>query len=920
MRIQPAPAAALSSPVMFSLARLLRRPHLLATAVALACLVPAALAQQNWRWAHTLPASVSWNDVAHGNGLYVAVGSGGTIASSPDGLVWTVRRMTDSFSVLNGVAFAEGRFVAVGMGAVTRVGAALILTSPDGITWTANDSLAATVAAQLTDVTYGAGTWVVTGFGGTRLLTSPDAATWTSRTVPGIGSPSRVVFGGGRFVANAGNHTGFTSTDGITWTSVTVAPANSFLGAVAFSAGKFLLVGRDNNFNASAYTSTDGTTWTSAGAISGTSGSVGFTAAAGSATGFVAAGGNLLYTSPDGLVWTARTSALPLAPRQLDNNRENVATAAFANNQFFVTGIYGSITTSPDGTAWTRRSLGTVAQLGSVLHDGNRYIVSGSGGTILTSPDAIAWTQLVTGSTADFQHLATNGTRFVVAGFNGIFQSTNLTAWTAVTGTNFDRWTAAAYGGGRFVVANSATTLGVRHSTDGVTWSAAVGIPGAGGNTNGLLHGNGLFVLTMSGFGTTPSKIYTSTDATVWTQRAATLLTTTTQLRSLAFGNGRFVALTGNQQALVSTDGLEWRLVPLSSSVSLTTIRFLGNRFYASGAATGIPAETYASSDGETWSPLAGTAGQELFGNDGATSSSRLVAVGNTVVAVGHQGTILRGELPAAPAASNSGRLVNLSIRTVARTGDDTLIVGVGLGGTAAPATKAVLLRAIGPSLGAFGVGGTLADTVLTVFQGQTQVAQNDDWAGGFDFASVGAFALAGNPIRDAALYNAAIPSGSYSIQVTGKNNATGVALAEIYDATPASSFSVATPRLINVSARTQVGTGDDVLIAGFSIGGSTPLRVLIRAVGPTLAAFGVGGTLADPRLQIFRGQTQIAENDNWAAADAATFGSVGAFALQANSRDAALVITLQPGTYSAQISGVNNTTGVALVEVYELP
>jgi hypothetical protein len=275
---------------------------------------------------------------------------------------------------------------------------------------------------------------------------------------------------------------------------------------------------------------------------------------------------------------------------------------------------------------------------------------------------------------------------------------------------------------------------------------------------------------------------------------------------------------------------------------------------------------------------------------------------------------------------TNPGRLVNMSIRTNAGTGDNTLIVGVALGGADPAGRKAVLVRAVGPTLGsAFNVPGALADSVLTVFQGSTQIAQNDDWGGGFDFRSVGAFDLAGNPPRDAAIYNPSLAAGSYSIQISGKNNGTGIALAEIYDATPAASFTASTPRLVNVSARTQVGTGDNILIAGFVIGGSTPVRVLVRAVGPTLGTtFNVGGALANPKLQLFNASnSKVAENDDWGGSDElkTTFKSVGAFAFAAdNSRDAALVIRLEPGSYTAQISGVNNATGVALVEVYELP
>ena len=269
---------------------------------------------------------------------------------------------------------------------------------------------------------------------------------------------------------------------------------------------------------------------------------------------------------------------------------------------------------------------------------------------------------------------------------------------------------------------------------------------------------------------------------------------------------------------------------------------------------------------------------------------------------------------------NNPGRLINMSIRTNAGTGDNTLIVGVSLGGAGTSGDKAVLLRGVGPTLGVFGVGGALSDSVMTVFQGTRRVAQNDDWAGGFDFSSVGAFAFSGATPRDAAIYNGTAAPDSYSIQITGKNNATGVALAEIYDATPPPLFTATVPRLINVSARTQVGTGENILIAGFVVGGNTPVRVLIRAVGPTLNAFGVGGVLADPRLEILNGTTRVAENDNWSSADAATFSTVGAFPLTANSRDAALVATLPPGNCTAQVTGVGNTTGVALVEVYELP
>ncbi len=127
------------------------------------------------------------------------------------------------------------------------------------------------------------------------------------------------------------------------------------------------------------------------------------------------------------------------------------------------------------------------------------------------------------------------------------------------------------------------------------------------------------------------------------------------------------------------------------------------------------------------------------------------------------------------------------------------------------------------------------------------------------------------------------------------------------------------TPRLINLSTRAQVGTGGDILITGFNITGTGNKTVLIRATGPALTPFGVTGVLADPKLELYSGTTLLQSNDNWLAADAATFSSVGAFALTGGSKDAALVATLAPGGYTAQVSGIGAGTGVALVEVYEV-
>lgn len=274
--------------------------------------------------------------------------------------------------------------------------------------------------------------------------------------------------------------------------------------------------------------------------------------------------------------------------------------------------------------------------------------------------------------------------------------------------------------------------------------------------------------------------------------------------------------------------------------------------------------------------------------------------------------------------SAQPGRLVNLAIRANAGAGAQTLIVGAAVGGSAT-GTQPLLFRAAGPSLAGFGVTGVLADPALTVFDGTIPLASNDDWAGHPAIADAatraGAFAFAEPGSKDSALLHGGLRAGSYSKQVTAATGAGGVALAEVYDATPADVPPASALRLVNLSARTQVGTGANLLIAGFALGGATSKTVLIRAVGPGLTPFGVTGLLVDPKLELFSGQTLIATNDNWDgnATIRTAAVSVGAFALPDGSRDAALLVTLAPGSYTAQVSGIANATGVALVEVYAI-
>lgn len=266
------------------------------------------------------------------------------------------------------------------------------------------------------------------------------------------------------------------------------------------------------------------------------------------------------------------------------------------------------------------------------------------------------------------------------------------------------------------------------------------------------------------------------------------------------------------------------------------------------------------------------------------------------------------------PTALSTHALINLSTRAYLQSSSSVLIAGF----TVQTADgKKTLVRAVGPTLSTLGVTGAVADPSLEIYNAAgTRIATNDSWSSSLasTFSSLGAFALdAGS--KDAAL-TVTLPNGGGTAQVRG--NAAGIALVEAYDADSATPSS----RLTNLSARAYVGTGSNVLVAGFVIQGTGGKRILIRGIGPSLSTFGLTGLLADPKLEVYNAAgTKIAENNDWSSALATTFSSLGAFSLTAGSKDAALLVTLPAGaSYTVIVAGVGTSTGEALVEFYEVP
>jgi glucose/arabinose dehydrogenase len=262
--------------------------------------------------------------------------------------------------------------------------------------------------------------------------------------------------------------------------------------------------------------------------------------------------------------------------------------------------------------------------------------------------------------------------------------------------------------------------------------------------------------------------------------------------------------------------------------------------------------------------------------------------------------------IPVSPA------LINLSTRARVDTGENVLIAGFILTGSA---PKNVVLRAVGPSLtvNSQPVAGRLANPTLELRNSSGNlIASNDNWMTGAQRQQIMNLGLAPSNAQESALL-ASLQPGSYTAIVRGVGGA-GIALVELYDVDQTKSANA-----VNISSRGRVQTGDNVVIAGFIVGGNQSRRVIVRALGPSLTAHGIAGALANPTLELRNSSgALIATNDNWRSNQQAEITATGI--PPTNDNESAIVGTLAPGGYTAIVRGVNNSSGVALVEVYQLP
>ncbi len=608
----------------------------------------------NWHWRNPVPTGNYLGAVTYGNGIFVAVGEGGTILTSPDGVTWTPRASEvtshpwpydfSPFQVrsqLQAVTYGNGTFVVVGENGT-------ILTSQDGMTWTKEVS---GITCTLYGVTHGNDMFVAVGGNSYRsrdcycpcyeppcrtccptdrccpaiILTSPDGINWTSKILgPVEFGLTGVTYGNGIFIAFDPLDFIFISRNGVDWSS---SPGR--FKALTYGGGIFWGIGSDNTVQ----TSPDGVTWTAeTSKIADTLNAVSY----GNGT-FVAVGEHTILTSTDGETWTQRMSWVAGE----NNYLKLFEGVTCGNSTFVVVGAYGTIVTSSDGVTWTARTSSVTSEsLGAVAYGDDTYVAvgqgsggTGFGGVIVTSIDGVNWTLRSSGRSSgigfDLYAVAYGSGIFVAVGYDyhtkqsGILTSPDGITWTTKASPK-NGPSGITYGNGTFVAVGYQSIL---TSPDGVTWTEK---SSENSNLSAVTYGNGTFVAVGLCGSSNCAKIFTSQDAVNWTPRLVP--TYIDALLGITYGNGTFVAVGGNGTIVTSPDGVIWTvrssgLVPYSSS--LREVAYGNGAFVAVGSYGTI----LTSRDGMTWTQREATA--NLSG----------VAYGNgTFIGVGGDGTILQSD------------------------------------------------------------------------------------------------------------------------------------------------------------------------------------------------------------------------------------------------------------------------------------
>ncbi len=772
-------------------------------------------------------------------------------------------------------------------GAVRLANGAHLFSSSQGhnlYSYLAGNLRTSSINASLEGITSFNGAYVAIGSG--KAFTSPDGVTWTPRPIAQNPYLLSVTVHRNQLVAVGGSGRIFTSTDGVNWTARS-SGTDKQLQAVASDGTTLVAVG----YSGTVISSTDGISWTRRQTDIQPTGYL-YSVAYQPGIGFCVPYQNRLHISADGTHWGSRI---------LSDWHWN---AGVASPHGLILGGYQGLGITKDGVNVARAS---GPEIQRIFHlDETVYAYTGSGlarlslqasrlvaAQVVKQPqdvtvmegNAVSFSGQITGS-GPLTYQWTRDTKQVAGATSTVLTLESVTKLDAGT------YALSATNAAGTVISQSAR-LTVTDSTVRIVGQPRSVTLKAG--TSGVLSVNATADGALAYQWYLNGQPITGATGSSYSVPAAT-----------GTVYGRYtVKVTGPTASVTSTGAIVAPPVAINRVGSTVTL--------APGGAFALSVQEPV--DFVTYQWLRN--GQMLIGSTGPTYLTQAAADGTYSVQATVNGvTVTSDPLQLnVQQPANVGHLVNVSVLTHGGVDEEAITLGFVTNGP-----KSLLIRAVGPSLSSYGVAGVMTDPQLTLYK-DVAILSNEDWGGtsalAHTFSTTGAFPL--DPLsKDAALL--APVSGLYSARATGRNRVTGQALVEIYE-TALHPFNEATPRLINLSCRAVVGSGSRAVTVGFVLGGDTARTVLIRAVGPELSRYGVSGTLSDPVMTLFAAGSPVASNDNWGRTiPTSVFSTTGAFPLSDfQSKDAALLITLPPGLYTAQITSKNASLGVALIEVYEV-
>ena len=525
-------------------------------------------------------ATNGFNGIAFANGMFVAVGDSGSyhqsiIATSSDGVNWVLHG-SGFRGYLDSIAFGNGQFVAVGLscsdsGVAGPYCVGVVLTSVDAVNWVQREFVD---GADLDSIAYGNGQFVAVGSSST-FVRSIDGVSWTHRELPytGLYPLYAVTYGNGQFVTVGEFGAILTSNDGVNWLRVHPKDVLDF-SDIAYGSGEFVAVGNWYN-DATAQ-------WEGASAI-----------------------------SPDGLDWTQAH----LGPRT-GLNRVTYGNGQFVASSYNLEKYEGgtNIFTSTDGLNWTQRQSGTSNALGALAYGNSRFVALAGPLNVVVSSDGVNWIEHETWARVPLVAVTYGNGQFVAVGGSyrsgsGSLASSDGVNWVQCECGQLTIPNAVAYGGGRFVQAGYPDVdinFIIASSPDGLNWLDSQAVTPLGPFLNGLAYGGGLFVAVgggqAGGFGTDyyvgswvvqgPVAIVASTDGKNWVQHNSVELG---DLRAIAYGNGRFVAIGPGGMILESGSIITLSVAP-HPGTGLLTLSLSGP--------TGLSYRIQSSTDLTSWQKL----------------------------------------------------------------------------------------------------------------------------------------------------------------------------------------------------------------------------------------------------------------------------------------------------------------------------